>query len=162
MWIISSVRRPCSVQCGGLASTPRYQRGVHAHERLVLRPLSPRPLFLPPSREIEDFRKTQTRGATREFDLNDPKGLWKDQPARVGDDDPRCGPASAQRFAGEDLMAGTRRLALQQQLRAGLEAQMDHKRAVAEVRGGMAASLFFLATSFQLKKVLLGTRRRKS
>jgi len=42
--------------------------------------------------------------ARREFDLNDPNAKKKDVPARIGDDDPRCGPASLQKFAGEDLM----------------------------------------------------------
>merc|ERR1712224_976605 len=41
--------------------------------------------------------------ARREFDLNDPNAKKKDVPARIGDDDPRCGPASIQKFGGEDL-----------------------------------------------------------
>merc|ERR1719453_2359832 len=40
----------------------------------------------------------------REYDLNDPLAKRKGQPARVGDDDPRCGAASMQKFSGEDLM----------------------------------------------------------
>lgn len=40
----------------------------------------------------------------REFDLNDPLAKRKGQPARVGDDDPRCGASSMQKFSGEDLM----------------------------------------------------------
>jgi hypothetical protein len=44
----------------------------------------------------------------REFDLNDPKGKQKELPARIGDDDPRCGPASMQRFNGEDLYRAER------------------------------------------------------
>merc|ERR1719498_1523027 len=40
----------------------------------------------------------------REYDLNDPLFKRKGMPARVGDDDPRCGPSSAQKFSGEDLM----------------------------------------------------------
>jgi hypothetical protein len=39
----------------------------------------------------------------REFDLNDPKAVTKSLPARVGDEDPRCGIASMQQFNGEDL-----------------------------------------------------------
>lgn len=45
-------------------------------------------------------QKPETR---REFDLYDPEASKKDRPARVSDDDPRCGPASLQKFAGEDL-----------------------------------------------------------
>lgn len=40
----------------------------------------------------------------REYDLNDPLAKRKGQPARVGDDDPRCGASSMQKFSGEDLM----------------------------------------------------------
>jgi hypothetical protein len=40
----------------------------------------------------------------REFDLNDPLAKRKAVPDRVGDDDPRCGPSSMQKFNGEDLM----------------------------------------------------------
>mmetsp|Transcript_102787 Transcript_102787/g.257856 ORF Transcript_102787/g.257856 Transcript_102787/m.257856 type:complete len:416 (+) Transcript_102787:109-1356(+) len=39
----------------------------------------------------------------REFDINDPKAVTKSLPARAGDEDPRCGPASMQQFNGEDL-----------------------------------------------------------
>mmetsp|Transcript_98199 Transcript_98199/g.278244 ORF Transcript_98199/g.278244 Transcript_98199/m.278244 type:complete len:424 (+) Transcript_98199:83-1354(+) len=42
--------------------------------------------------------------ARREFDLNDPKARRNAAPARVGDEDPRCGPSSMQQFNGEDLM----------------------------------------------------------
>jgi hypothetical protein len=35
--------------------------------------------------------------------LSDPNHLKKDQPARIGDDDPRCGPASIQKFDGEAI-----------------------------------------------------------
>ncbi|XP_044124556.1 RIB43A-like with coiled-coils protein 2 [Bufo gargarizans] len=51
-------------------------------------------------------QKPETR---REFDLYDPDALKKDRPARVSDDDPRCGPASLQKFAGEDLNEEKRR-----------------------------------------------------
>lgn len=42
------------------------------------------------------------------WDLNDPHKLQKDRPMRVGDDDPRCGPASMLKFGGEDLMRDER------------------------------------------------------
>ena len=41
-------------------------------------------------------------------DLNDKTALRRAKPARDGDFDPRLGPASAQVFEGEDLMAGER------------------------------------------------------
>lgn len=37
------------------------------------------------------------------YDLNDKAALRKCLPGRVGDEDPRCGPASMQKFNGEDL-----------------------------------------------------------
>ena len=40
----------------------------------------------------------------REFDLYDPDYLKKDKPARVSDDDPRCGIASLQKFDGMVLI----------------------------------------------------------
>merc|ERR1719272_253064 len=46
--------------------------------------------------------------ARREFDLNDPLAKRKGQPARVGDDDPRTGASSMQKFSGEDLMKAER------------------------------------------------------
>ncbi|XP_075434614.1 RIB43A-like with coiled-coils protein 1 isoform X2 [Ascaphus truei] len=59
---------------------------------------------------VQDFRDRQQQpGTRREFDLYDPQALKKDRPARVCDDDPRCGPASLQKFAGEDLNEKERR-----------------------------------------------------
>jgi len=43
------------------------------------------------------------------FDLNDPHAKRKGMPARVGDDDERLGPASMQKFGGEDLMRHERK-----------------------------------------------------
>lgn len=45
----------------------------------------------------------QGKSTRREWDLSRPDAKKLDVPARLGDDDPRCGPASLQRFAGEDL-----------------------------------------------------------
>ncbi|XP_053328935.1 RIB43A-like with coiled-coils protein 1 [Spea bombifrons] len=53
---------------------------------------------------LQEFRKQrQQPESRREFDIYDPEALKKDRPARISDDDPRCGPASLQKFAGEDL-----------------------------------------------------------
>ncbi|XP_074873982.1 RIB43A-like with coiled-coils protein 1 [Carettochelys insculpta] len=71
----------------------------------------------------ESWERDQPPHARREWDLNNPEGLRLDQPARVSDADPRCGPASLQRFAGEDLMLPTRRQLQQQQQRHSLEKQ---------------------------------------
>jgi hypothetical protein len=48
-------------------------------------------------------------GARDTFDLNDPQAKRKGIPARVGDDDERLGPASMQKFGGEDLMRHERK-----------------------------------------------------
>ncbi|CAG9460400.1 unnamed protein product [Pedinophyceae sp. YPF-701] len=74
-----------------------------------------------------DFRATQKPDTRREWDLNDPKALWSDRPAREGDDDPRCGPASLQKFDGEDLSQAMRVAEQQAQLREWLESQRTEK-----------------------------------
>jgi hypothetical protein len=45
----------------------------------------------------------QGRATGREWELNRPDAKLLDTPARMGDDDDRCGPASLQKFSGEDL-----------------------------------------------------------
>lgn len=79
-------------------------------------------------RNVNDYRNTfQKRENGREWDLNDPKRFAKDIPARVGDDDPRCGVSSLQKFEGEDLDNPSRRLAQAQQQRNWAQAQTDEK-----------------------------------
>lgn len=54
--------------------------------------------------DTQEFRQTQQLKHTRkEWDLNRPDSKQLDEPARVGDGDERCGPASMQKFDGEDL-----------------------------------------------------------
>lgn len=54
--------------------------------------------------DTEAFRQTQQLKHTRkEWDLNRPDAKQIDLPARVGDGDGRLGPASMQKFDGEDL-----------------------------------------------------------
>ena len=53
------------------------------------------------NRAVNEFRMLhQQPDSRREFDLYDPDYLKKDKPARVGDDDPRCGISSLQKFDG--------------------------------------------------------------
>ena len=55
---------------------------------------------------LEQYWKMQHRAKATtnpEFDLNDPLSLMNDKPARVGDNDARCGVSSLQMFEGEDL-----------------------------------------------------------
>lgn len=70
------------------------------------------------NRALNEFRALhQQTDSRREFDLYDPDGLKKDRPARLNDEDPRCGPASLQKFDGEDLNSQARRKFQQEQLR---------------------------------------------
>ena len=94
------------------------------------------------NKAVASFRATQVRSATREWDLNDPAALRKDRPARDGDDDPRCGPASMQVFAGEDLMRGARLAAARKEMTSFWQAQKDDLEArAAEARAVEAANL---------------------
>ncbi|XP_021918477.1 RIB43A-like with coiled-coils protein 1 [Zootermopsis nevadensis] len=80
--------------------------------------------------DINTFRAIYQRPENRlEFDLYDPDGLKKSLPARLLDDDPRCGPSSAQIFAGEDLANEDRRKAQRDQYRSWLEQQITERRA---------------------------------
>ena len=69
----------------------------------------------------------QQKSTRREFDLSDPSGGRDSRPARLGDDDPRTGPSGAQKFAGEDLFAGERRLAQTKQAAAWYAAHAAEK-----------------------------------
>lgn len=77
---------------------------------------------------LNEFRFLHQQPAgRREWDLYDPDGLKKDKPARVSDDDPRCGLASLQKFDGEDLNNKARTQFQQEQLREWSEAQKREK-----------------------------------
>ena len=70
------------------------------------------------NKAVNEFRQSyQQQYDRREFDLNDPDSLKKDKPARVSDDDPRCGLASLQKFVGEDLNGKAREKLQQEQAR---------------------------------------------
>ena len=81
-------------------------------------------------REVEtrEYRaQFQKKELSREWDLNNPKRVVVDLPARVCDDDPRCGPASLQRFEGEDLDSKDRRLAQANQQKKWADRQLEEK-----------------------------------
>ncbi|CAD5112305.1 unnamed protein product [Dimorphilus gyrociliatus] len=70
------------------------------------------------SKALNEFRSLhQQPNSRREWDLYDPDGLRKDKPARVNDDDPRCGSSSLQKFEGEDLNSKARKGFQQEQMR---------------------------------------------
>lgn len=78
-----------------------------------------------------DFRNhNQLYHTRREWDLNRPDHKKMDAPARVGDDDPRLGPSSLQKFDGEDLSAGDRKAAQMEQARRWWEEQGAQKAAM--------------------------------
>lgn len=70
------------------------------------------------NKSINSFRqKFQRPEDRREFDIYDPDGKKKDKPARVSDDDPRCGISGMQKFLGEDLNETARKKLQQEQHR---------------------------------------------
>ena len=82
------------------------------------------------ARNVARFRaEHQAKESRREFDLSDPSGARDARPARLGDDDPRTGASGAQKFDGEDLDAGARRVAQTAQAAAWYAAQTAEKRA---------------------------------
>jgi len=77
---------------------------------------------------VNEFRQSHQRPEDRrEFDIYDPEGKKKDKPARVSDDDPRCGVSSMQKFLGEDLNEDARKKLQQEQHREWMKQQMKEK-----------------------------------
>ncbi|XP_053149841.1 RIB43A-like with coiled-coils protein 1 [Hemicordylus capensis] len=72
---------------------------------------------------VEFWEQEQQPSTRREWDIQDSEAIRKGQPARVSDDDPRCGPSSMQRFAGEDLNAPARHKLQKEQNKRSLEEQ---------------------------------------
>lgn len=93
-------------------------------------------------RAQNEFRSLhQQPDARREWDLQDPDSLKKDKPARVNDEDPRCGPASLQKFDGEDLNSLARQKFQQEQLREW-SLQQQHEKNVSNMQQKMADKLY--------------------
>lgn len=93
-------------------------------------------------RALNEFRSLhQQPDARREWDLQDPESLKKDKPARVNDDDPRCGPASLQKFDGEDLNSKARLKYQQEQLREW-SLQQQHEKNISKQQQNMANKLY--------------------
>mmetsp|Transcript_10904 Transcript_10904/g.18922 ORF Transcript_10904/g.18922 Transcript_10904/m.18922 type:complete len:368 (+) Transcript_10904:113-1216(+) len=83
------------------------------------------------ARDMDQFRQTtQLKHTRKEWDINRPDRNVVDDPARLGDDDPRLGPSSMQKFDGEDLTAGDRKREQMAQSRAWYEEQAAHKAAL--------------------------------
>lgn len=79
-------------------------------------------------KSINDFRSEHQRPEDRrEFDIYDPDSKKKDQPARVSDDDPRCGISGLQMFLGEDLNEKARKKLQQEQNREWFKSQINER-----------------------------------
>ena len=80
---------------------------------------------------LNEFRMLhQQPSSRREWDLYDPDALKKDRPARVSDDDPRCGISGLQKFDGEDLNNKARSKFMEEQRRLWAEQQLRERRQV--------------------------------
>lgn len=93
----------------------------------------------------------------REFDINDPNIKKNTLPARVGDDDLRCGPASMQRFGGEDLMGPERIRQQKIAMTATIEQQKYEKAMIAyannpDFNGEAAAAAEVCALATEMEK----------
>ncbi|KAF5398829.1 RIB43A domain with coiled coils 1 [Paragonimus heterotremus] len=81
------------------------------------------------NRSLNEFRALhQQPNSRREFDLYDPEALKKDRPARVSDDDPRCGVSSIQKFEGEDLNSQARNQYQREQMQNWFERQIEERK----------------------------------
>ncbi|XP_078001079.1 RIB43A-like with coiled-coils protein 2 isoform X2 [Glandiceps talaboti] len=96
------------------------------------------------NKALNEFRTVhQQPESRREWDLYDPDGKKKDKPARVSDDDPRCGLSSLQKFDGEDLNNKARQKLMQEQMREWSKKQAKEK-AAADARQKEADRLYEL------------------
>ncbi|XP_048344558.1 RIB43A-like with coiled-coils protein 1 isoform X1 [Sphaerodactylus townsendi] len=106
---------------------------------------------------VEFHQQEQEPATRREWDLQDPAALRKGQPARVSDDDPRCGPASMQCFAGEDMNGAARQKLLKEKNRRDLEEQRaEREKALADRK--YAVLMFFADTLEDKKRIELDLR----
>ncbi|XP_011265211.2 RIB43A-like with coiled-coils protein 2 [Camponotus floridanus] len=87
------------------------------------------------NKEIEHFRRVHQRiEDRRDYDLYDPETLKKSLPSRVDDDDPSLGPASAQKFEGEDRNLRERLKVQREQMRWWIQRQKEEREAVEKAR----------------------------
>lgn len=89
------------------------------------------------TRQFSTMNLSKDRSDT--YDLNDKFALRKSQPMRLGDNDPRCGPASMLKFGGEDLMKAERVRQQQLQQVMFIEQQKFEKAMLAEDGGADSA-----------------------
>lgn len=110
------------------------------------------------NRAMNEFRALhQQPSAQREWDLNDPDYLKKDMPARVSDDDPRCGLASLQKFQGEDLNSRARAKYQQEQLREWSRLQQEDQQRARQYQ--QAADQLFYTKQIELDQRAIELQR---
>ncbi|KAG4088758.1 RIB43A-domain-containing protein [Neocallimastix lanati (nom. inval.)] len=115
-------------------------------------------------KDLDDYRKNQQKFEyRREFDLNDPKRLFKDKPARIGDDDPRKSVSGAQFFGGEDLTEKDRVKRQKEQMRVWALEQMAEKaeKRRQEIEADKAFEDFRLRCSAECRKLQEEEKRIK-
>lgn len=80
------------------------------------------------AKKLQEFweQKQQLKNG-HEFDLRDSNRLWKEFPARFGNNNPQCGLSSLQCFSGEDLDRATCLRMQQEQFRCILEKQLQEQ-----------------------------------
>ncbi|CAL1688908.1 unnamed protein product [Lasius platythorax] len=87
------------------------------------------------NKEIECFRRVHQRAEDRrDYDLYDPEGLKKSLPSRIDDDDSSLGPASAQKFEGEDRNLRERLKVQREQMRWWIQRQKEEHEAAEKAR----------------------------
>lgn len=122
------------------------------------------------NKAVNDYRMTQQPvESRREFDLNDKDILKKDNPVRVGDNDPRLGISATQIFHGEDLSNAERSRQQKQQMRNWIEQQVtekDHVKAMEEYEKLMydkrAEEMNFLANELDKQKEILRLEQERA
>eukprot|EP00297_Palpitomonas_bilix_P006905 CAMPEP_0113868758 /NCGR_PEP_ID=MMETSP0780_2-20120614/1167_1 /TAXON_ID=652834 /ORGANISM="Palpitomonas bilix" /LENGTH=382 /DNA_ID=CAMNT_0000853877 /DNA_START=130 /DNA_END=1278 /DNA_ORIENTATION=- /assembly_acc=CAM_ASM_000599 len=101
-------------------------------------------------KEVLQYRMNEQQASQRrEYDLNDPNSLRNSEPIRDGDDDPRLGVSSLQKFQGEDVEYA-RRLKEQQDIqREWILQQIEEQRQarIQEANEGSDFSQKTLATA---------------
>ncbi|XP_032664055.1 RIB43A-like with coiled-coils protein 2 [Odontomachus brunneus] len=86
-------------------------------------------------KKIESYRREYQKAEDRrDYDLYDPEALRKSLPPRVDDDDPSLGPASAQKFEGEDPNLHERLKAQKQQMRWWIHRQKEEREAAGKLQ----------------------------
>lgn len=115
--------------------------------------------------ELQQQWKMQSRmkaSLNPEFDLNNPRALRQDKPARIGDHDARCGASSMQMFGGEDIGYKERMRKQAKDLQREHAIQVESKkRAAEEERSRERAYANFVQETDQIRALSSIARHRQ-